>query len=120
MTENKYTWSRRGFDRTNSFVSQAVAPVRQPLRDWTYGAVDWLDDMTSTFYQSIQQGEMDASQDRILAAQENKSDAEAYAAYLSEISKMSEDEFELFKQTDDYKFYSESLDKLRKNGAWKQ
>lgn len=119
MTDNKYTWRRQAFDPTNSFITDAVTPVRKAPTDWTYGAIDWLNDATTAFYQSVQQGEMDASLDRIIAAQENKSDAEAYAAYLSEVGNMSEEEFELFKQTDDYKFYSESLNKLRKNGAWR-
>lgn len=119
MTNNKNKWQRQTFDPTYSLITESIVPVRQDVRDWTYGITDWIDDATTAFYQSVQQGEMDASLDRMLAAQENKSDAEAYSTYLSEIGKMSDEELELFKQTEDYQFYVQSLDKLRKNGAWK-
>lgn len=85
-----------------------------------YGITDWFSDATSAFYQSLQQGEMEESLDRILASQENKADAEAYAEYLQMTSALRQDELERYKNenSEEYKYYSDRLENLRKTGAW--
>lgn len=61
---------------------------------------------------------MEESLDIIAKAQQDKNDAQAYKEYLELTAEMTDDELEIFKNSEDYKFYSDKLESLRKNGMW--
>lgn len=77
-----------------------------------YGFFDWANDAASAYYRSVQEGEMQENQDRMLQAQKNMQYATAVLESLS-AQPQSEEEQKQFEDSYDY-----AIKQLRDTGVW--